>query len=825
MSDLSVALDNARNDLKGSDGRLVVLIQTILIFFLLTLALTSASVQLYLSDNLDNMLGADIAVSSYDKLADNDLQTLRSIAARSSSTQLMSLTLAHNDVWQRLQLKLVDDIYPLQGELKVGASRSAEHISRTHGPKLGEIWLGPRLSTKLNASVGDVMTLGDVQLAVTAILFHEPDRLIEGHSVAMRAMVRQSSLEGHNIEGSNQRYRYLLEANAAESTEIEAWVSQNLPAATVTRKDGGSHPLALFWQRTENFLGLASVILFFMAAVAIDMANRRHSVRQNRRLSLYMSFGTRLGTGLKISFTQWGLGFLFSLMLGTALAYVAEGFLIGQLADQFPGIRWGMHGSTLAKTSLLTFALLIAFQVPALWQLRGASIASLIRAQDTPSAALVRTLWGFGSLALLASFYSDNALLTGLTLAAMGGALLLMIFLTWMILTIGEFWARRRPGLLPFSFFMMKQRIFSKSTQILGLGLCGLLLLFTLMLMNDISDSMDSYVRSNDGNLLIAQAQPKHIEAIEQWAGETGSTIRQLRPFTNAQLVKINGQSLANYVTKPSDTLANVESPIRLSWSETVPKNNKVVDGIWWQTGEPDWRQISAEPEVITDLGLALGDTLTFQIAGVLQDFKLAASHVYKPGSGSVTFWFQVPPAIVSEIGPPVRYMGSMELPQDAWDQLAALWQQFPDLSLVPLKELTARFDDTLAIVTKLTVGFASMVLLMAGIVIAASIKGFEANDRQKNGLLMSMGLSKNDCLRLNLYDWLITALIAGTGAVAGTWLAGLLIYKSQFSMVYTPDPTWLIASVLVMCVVVCGVGLAYSRRSLGYSVKDLLVE
>ncbi|PCI62696.1 MAG: permease [Kordiimonadales bacterium] len=825
MSSVSVALDNARADIKGSDGRLLILTQTLLIFFLLTLSLTSASVQRYLSDNLDSMLGADMAVTSYDALASDEVDMLTTLAARRSTTQLMTLTLAHKGAWQRAQLKLIDDIYPLQGELKTGASRSAEHVSRTRGPGLGEIWIGPRLSTKLKAAVGDVMTLGDTQLAVTAIVFHEPDRLMEGHSVAMRAMVHSASLKGANLDGTNNRYRYLLEANASERSAIEAWVAETLPAAEITKKDGGSHPLALFWQRTENFLGLASVILFFMAAVAVDMANRRHLVRQKHRLALYLSFGTRLSTGLKISLFQWGLGFIASLCIGTALAYVAEGFLIGQLADQFPGISWGWHTAALVKTTLLTLALLLAFQAPALWQLKSSSVASLIRAQDTPRATFLRTVWGFSSLAMLASFYSDNALLTGMTLAAMGGALLLMLLLTWLVLTFGELWARRRPGLLPFSFFMMKQRIFSKSTQILGLGLCGLLLLFTLMLMQDIRTSMDGYVRSNDGNLLISAAQPKHMKAIETWASSTGSVIRALRPFTNAQLVKINGAKLDDFVTKPSDTLSNVKSPIRLSWSEAVPDNNRVVDGNWWQPGEADWHRISAEPEVLTDLGLALGDTLTFQIDGKLHDFKLTVSHAFRPGRGSITFWFQVPPLMVTEVAPSVRYIGSMELPDAAWGTLDTLWQQFPDLSMVPLKELTARFDATLAMVTKLTVGFAAMVLLMAGVVIAASIKGFEADDRQKNGLLMSMGLGKRDCMKLSFYDWLITALIAGSGAAAGTWLAGLLIYQSQFSLAYSPDPAWLIGSVLVMCAVVCSIGLTYSRRSLSASVTDLLAD
>ena len=166
-----------------------------------------------------------------------------------------------------------------------------------------------------------------------------------------------------------------------------------------------------------------------------------------------------------------------------------------------------------------------------------------------------------------------------------------------------------------------------------------------------------------------------------------------------------------------------------------------------------------------------------------------------------------------------------MELPKTAWSRLADLWLKHPTLSMTPLKELTKRFDDTLAVVTKLIVGFAGMVLIMAAIVIAASINGFQADDRRKNGLLMSMGQTKQDCIKLSFYEWLITALISSIGAIAGTWMAGELIYEAQFSMSYTPNFYWLGFVTLLISTIVCIVGLFYCRHSLSASVTELLNE
>ncbi|WP_293702819.1 MULTISPECIES: ABC transporter permease [unclassified Sphingopyxis] len=822
MNRLTLILGNSWRDLRGSDGRISMATQTALLFFLLTLTLTSASIQNYLADNLDQMLGSDLVVESHSPLTEDDEAAFRAMAGGLSVTQLADITLTHKDEWARVQLKLVDDAYPLQGNLQIGDTPVATQRAVSRGPNVGEIWIDSRLAVKLGTQVGDILTIGDVDLTLSAVLFHEPDRIMEGHSVAMRAMAHAKSLNGASIESSKGRTRYLVTANETQQQAIETWSRQTLPGASVTTKFGGQHPLASFWQRTENFLGLASVILFFMGAVALDMTNRRWLAKMRYRLAIYASFGTRTCTAMLMALGEWLAGFLLSITLASALAIWAYAWIIAELQGYFPGLRAGWHVESALKTIGLFFLLLLALQIPSFIQLSRASLLSLIRNPTENSHVGQRLFWSITAVTLLAAAYSDNMLLTGMTLTAIAAALALMAVLTWAIIRLGDLWGLRRAGLLPFAFFMMRQRLFAKSAQVMGLGLCGLLLLFSLMLMRDLGTTMEGYGRNHDGNLMIAEAQSDQIDAIHAWAQQTGSNVRTLRPFVSAQLVSVNGQALVD-MQKPSDTLATLKDPIRLSWTDAMPQNNRLVGGKWWRQGTANWQQISAEPEVMTDMGFNYGDTLTYQIGGGSYDFTLVASHAYQPGAGSITFWFQVPLSAKAQIDAPTRYMGSMELPEPAWDALAGLWQQYPTLSLVPLQELTERFDQTLGIVTKVTSGYAAMVLLLALFVLAASVSGFSADDRQKNGLLMSMGLRETDCLKLNFYDWGVTALIAAAGAVAGTWSAGLLIYQAQFNLTYNPDILWVVAMVVAMVATVCFVGYLACRQSLKVSVRDLM--
>ncbi len=823
MSKLRLTLENCLRDLKDADTRISLATQTALLLFLTNLTLTSASIQTFLAGNLNQMLGADLVLETHAPLSSEQKTALHGLADGISETRLSGITLTHGAAWAKVQLKSVDARYPLEGSLRVANSPAAPERAANHGPEIGEIWLGTRLASKLQSRVGDTLQLGGVPLKVSAILLHEPDRLMEGHSVALRALIRKESLGDALAARGEDRWRHLVSGSGDVLSAVEDWATEELPAASLVKKHGGHHPLATFWKRTENFLGLASVILFFLGAVALDMTNRRWLAKMRYRLAIYSSLGTPLSAGIAMTVGGWFLTFLIAASIATVSAAVAHSAIIGELQTVFPGVKPSWDAVAVLPTIGLLFALLLALQIPSLLQLTRSSLLSLIRHTGEAEYIWLRLVCGLVAVSLLAAVYSDNWLLTGMTLAAMGVALVLMIALTWGTVRLGDMWGKRRAGLLPFAFFIMRQRLFAKSAQVMGLGLCALLLLFTLMLMRDLGVMMEGYARTHNGNLLITEAQERHTDALHSWAAENDARILTLKPFVYAKLVKVNGERLNDYMRKPSDTLATLQDPIRLSWTEKIPANNRLVGGSFWTPGTGAWNQVSVEPEVMTDMDFDYGDTLSYQIGNQMIDFTLTASHAFQSGGGSITFWFQMPASARAHIDAPNRYMGSMELPQPAWDTLGDLWQQHPTLALTPLRELTERFDQTHAIVTQVTSGYAAMILLLALFVLAASVSGFRADDQRKNGLLMSMGLKDRECLWLNFYDWSITALIAAAGAIGGTWAAGLMIYEAQFSMIYSPDFLWVTGTTVLMISVVCLVGYLACRGSLKVSVRDLL--
>ena len=795
-------------------------VQFCLMFALALLSFTMTSVQSYLQDNLDQMLGADLVISSHQALDETRLQPLRTLATNYSDSILYTVTLTHGDHFQEVQLKAVDAAYPLQGQVKVSADLGAAVQSAMKPVGPDEIWLDARAIRALGISPGDSLTLAGRAMTVSQVLQHEPDRLMEGHSVAMRALV-SDDIKHLGSDLSAHGFRYLFQIEGTQRDNAIALAKQNFPYAQVLSKTGG-HPLARFWQRAENFLGLSSVVLFLMGALAMSLASARLVQKQSHYVAVCLSLGASRRKALSHQILSWLFAFVAVLFPALLTAYFAHIHVLGWLS-QFDGLTAAFswrEGVSIAATLL---ALLACLQIPNWWLLANSRVGQLITGATQQRNRAFQIVWVTLCLGGLTVLYSDNWLLTSMTFGALLFATLVVLVLTWLLLWVAVIATRNRSGLVPFAVYLMRQRAMNKSLQIMGLGLGATLLLFTLMLMKDLGATLERQTRQHDGNLMIAQLLKSDEPTLQQWLGEQHGSMRVSRDYVKATLLDVNHQPLNQHVTHPSDSMNTLQRPIRLHWNDAIPNNNVLTRGQWWQARTERWQQVSVEAEIMTDLNLEIGDTLTFQVGTQRLEFNIVASHQYRSGASSVTFWFQAPSAVLQHTDAQQYLMGSAELPDAAWTKLAQLWQQLPSMRAVSLQELTERYDNTLAQLTAMVSGFSVLMVSLAILLLVAAVQRLNAQDKLKNGVLRSVGLSARQCANLALFEWLFTALMAAAGAIGGSWLAGLMIYQSQFNMLYAPDVGWVLGTLGTMVLAVGATGWLSSRNALDTDIRDLL--
>lgn len=803
-------------------------VQGVLLLFIVTLSQSSANIQHFLEHNLQGLLGADAVISQKGALTYPQLNTLAAFSDEIVTTAQVKTMLTHQGQWQQTLLKAVDEQYPLQGELITSSTLQGEGEPRTTGPKSGDIWLDSRLVASLSITLGETLLVAGQPFMVTNIIQHEPDRLMEGHSVDMRAMINAKDLPMLSFSDDLIQYRYLLAAGEQQIAQLIQWQQEQLPAAQVQHKQG-QHPLALFWQRVENFIGLASILLFFMSAIAVMQLAQVQMKKDQYFSAICMSLGASKAAGIQVSVLKWLINIVLLLPCVLLLSAGFHYLIIDFLNNTFAELTWQWEILAVIKPIGAVFAIFAIFHAPVWISLLQSTVAKQFNGSGTNVNPWLNKLSSALALSVVALIYSDNGLLTTMMFLAIALTIVLMMVICWLSLTLGEKATQRVSGLMPFALFMMRQRLVSKSTQILGIGLCAFLLLFTLMFLSDLGSTMTQYQRQHDGNVFVSQANSEQMNFIDAWAKENEITIRQVKPYMHAKLIAINNQSLKDFSDKPSDSMSTFSRSIRLHWSDAIPENNRLVDGQWWQDdktsqkGDNNWQQISVEQEVMTDLGLSLGDKLSFYINQKSYQFEIVASHEFKAGAGSITFWVQMPPSALANIQASYYHMASLELKDQQWELLTPLWQKFPTLRMVSLKEITQLFDQTLSMVTKVIGGFSVMIIILAIVVILASIQALASKEQKKNSIILSFGFSRLTCLKLNVIEWLFTAGIAAVGAIAGTYIAGLLVYQSQFSLTYQPSVTWLAGTLLIILSLITALGVYASHHHLRSSVRQLL--
>lgn len=838
MIALSVAFNLFWTQTKRRANLLMLLTLFSLAFYLCLISLTGSSVQQYLQMNLRNLLGADAVLVAHNQIAQNAVQHLHANSREVAQTQQFTLTLTHKGHWKPVSIKAVDTHYPLKGTLSVSSTLSLQGDTRDSGPSVGEVWLDSRTISALAVSIGDTIDVAGQPLKVAGVLLEEPDRLLEDHSVAHRGMIALDTLTTLPKPDSIT-YRYLLDASQAQQKDLVAWAKQQ-PQWHLLSQSEGNHPLSELWSRIQKFTGLTSVLLFILGAITLDLIGQRLATQQQHYLAICLANGLNRWQSRAVSIYLLLFTSFSALIPAVVLAVFAEQSAITLLNQYLPNIQSDWQWPALVKIGLLCFGLFFISQLPSFVAMQRTEIRDLLR--DVPMthrSQLGRVLFPIVSMVLIIGFYSDNWHLTFVFLVTITVCLLFMLIMTWSTFFIGERLTRGRVGILAIALYMMRKRITVKAAQIVGIGLSLTLLLISTRTTEDLTRMIETAMQSNDGNLLVSRANKEHVNALTEWAKENGAQIKGMSPFRISLLTHINGSPVNDGSLGASDTRSALKDGIRLTWAKDVPANNEILEGSWQQLNTAHYDAssrskstslvdsfvypISVEEEVFEDLNLALGDKLTFLIDKHRLLAQVSSVHGFKSGGSSITFWFVLghgKPPVISE-NP--LFMGSLQIADAKWGQLSEVWQKYPGLSLVSFQQIKQRIESFGNAAIGVILAFNVFIALMSALLVTAAIKGYESDDRKRNGLMLSFGLPRKDCLKLVSYEWLLTAIIPAAGGILSTVVGASFIYQQQFGLPYEPSWMWLFFSAISTVLGIAGAGIWMCREHLNVSVPSLL--
>ncbi|MGB5708802.1 MAG: FtsX-like permease family protein, partial [Arenicellales bacterium] len=283
-----------------------------------------------------------------------------------------------------------------------------------------------------------------------------------------------------------------------------------------------------------------------------------------------------------------------------------------------------------------------------------------------------------------------------------------------------------------------------------------------------------------------------------------------LYPVIRGRLTRVNGNAMVEHVSKEERSNESLNRELNLTWSESVPADNEIVDGGWWPAIASGQTSVSVEHELAKKLSIKIGDTLTFFTGDRNWEATVTSLRTVKWDNFNPNFYMIFNPGSLDKL--PVTWINSFFLEPERKKVLVGLLKQFPSLTLL---EMDAILNQVKSIITQVMLAVESILLfvLVAGFIVTLSAIQSTMNDRLREGALVrTLGASKY-LLRINQWsEFAGMGFIAGIIGVAGAEIIVAVLYHRVFELTYTP--TWW-AWILVPSASALLIGLAgiYSSR------------
>jgi putative ABC transport system permease protein len=263
-------------------------------------------------------------------------------------------------------------------------------------------------------------------------------------------------------------------------------------------------------------------------------------------------------------------------------------------------------------------------------------------------------------------------------------------------------------------------------------------------------------------------------------------------PMLRARLVAINGTPVEQLTFEGDRANDFVEREANLTWSAEPGPGNKVVAGQWWPAGELDGPQVSVEVDYATRLGLELGDSLTYDIAGEAVTGRISSLREVRWDTFKPNFFVVFSPGVLETATGTL--ITSVHVAPGQRPVLVDLVRRFPEVTIIDIAALLAQVRDVMT-KASLAVQYVFLFTLAAGVmVLLAAVQATRDERRYESAMLRTLGASRGVVLQGVAAEFIVLGALSGLLAAAGATGVGYLLARQVFDLQYSPDPwVWVI--------------------------------
>ena len=838
----------------------------------ITVSALKSSVDQSLSGKSREILGADIAVSAFRTLTQEEIAGFDALVPRGTQTAeesgWVSMVAAVTDgsdlppPARLMEIRAVDPTFPFYGEITfTGEDGKSSNDAIFRRMEYESIALAaPELYFQLDLKPGQVVKIGDQVFRLAGTIVSDPSTSSASFSIAPRIYIgrnwaKQTGLiqMGSRITHARQ---YALPNQTTESAQGSSQRDLEIKFKDFakTRSDlrvrshtSATDELGRILKFLGDYLGIIALVAIILSGIGGNFLILAHVRTKIRDLAILQSIGARPSSA------RWIIGWqLIILGFGGAVcAVVIAAILLPSIREILAPFLGTAIKVTIQNDSVITALIMGTLgtpiaALPVFVHLEGMSAATLFREHQDPSrikplgwlmAALPSTAIIFG----LASWQARSPkagilflIITGIAILILAGSGILLLRSLEPISNLIKQKTGRKSWPILMALRHTRRSGQTLMVSFVTLGLCAALISAVPQVQAILTSELTSSDKTLLPGLFLFDIQPEQELPLQQFLESRNLSPGSFAPLIRARLDRINdkitGETFDNIPgTRERQTeeqfknrTYNLSVRGRLTASEALAAGRE-FETVRYDPKKQDIPEISLEKRFAERTRINLGDTLEFNVQGVTVKGKVVNFRRVRWASFQPNFFVQFQEGVIDDA--PRTYLGTVgQTDFDTTQKLQReLAQSFSNVSIVDVKSSVTRI---LAISQQVALAITAMALLclLAGMGVLTAITLQQSRARSyETAILKVLGATFREVYTRVLGEAAIVAFFAAsTGLVISFGIAWVL-------SVFIFDGVWVFAATaavipaLLIFALTLFITMATSRIALGTNARELL--
>ena len=839
---LPLALSIALRELRAGAGGLTVFVLCIALGVAAVAAIGSlaASFEQALTRQGRLLIGGDLAFELIIRQANaEEREALDGLGQVSESASFRAMARASSGKTALVEVKAIDDAYPLYGEVAVLEPADAGAAWRSPGVVLVE----RALLDRLGVEIGSPLTIGEASVTIGGVLGVQPDRLADRLAYGPKLLMSRETLARTGLlqPGSLIRWTYrvkLPEQRGSDKQALKAArqdIESEFPQSGFAARDwtDPAPSLRRDADRFTQFVSFVGLTALLLGGIGVGNAIQSYMAKKREIIATFKCLGAPSRLVLAVYFLQALLLSLVGIAIGLVIGALTPSLIAALYADALP-ITLAVEPHplpllTAALAGLLTMVLFV------LWPLgRAASVSPAVLMRAHLGDERERSAWPYAlgsaaaGLALFALAIAASEERT-ITASISVGIVVAFLLLNGFGLLVQRYAARFRRAKPP-SLGLALASIggpgsLARSIAVsLGLGL-GLLVAVALIHRSLLAE-IEGNIEVDAPAYYFLDVQAADLDAFRHTVLDLEPAAKlDDAPMLRGRIVALKGVPVEKIEAAP-DSRWVLSGDRGLTYTDTVPRDSEIVAGEWWPKGYPGPPLVSFDAELAKGLGLKLGDPITVNILGRNVDATIASLRKIDWESLAINFVMVFSPNTLE--GAPHRMLTTLEFPKGTAPEreskvLQALSDRYPLVTAIKVGDIVEAAKALLGKLMTAIGATAGVTLLIGAAVLAGAVAAGQERRKYLAVIFKTLGATRARILRAELLEFGLLGIATALLAVALATFTAWALCKWAFDVEFVFSALAAIETVLLALVFVLVIGAFSTWRVLSAKAAPYL--